>query len=130
MKEELLDKMFWIAHTVAISSEGTGKRNSYRLGAVLFDKNGKIFAAKTNSKKTHPALSRYTDYPYQHAETACILGHGMDNCEGLNLIVVRVLKDDSLALSRPCEVCQAVIARAGINEVYYTQDDGRIGCMT
>ncbi len=130
MKQEIMNRVFNAALAVAISSEGTGKRNSYRLGAVLYDRVGKIITAKTNRKKTHPALSRYTDYPYLHAETACIIGHGLDNCTGLSLIVVRVLRDGTLAMSKPCDVCQAVKARAGLDEVYYTTDGGQIECLT
>lgn len=125
-----MNRVFNAALAVAISSEGTGKRNSYRLGAVLFDRIGKIVAAKTNSKKTHPTLSRYTDYPYLHAESACVIGHGMDNCGGLSLMVVRVLRDGTIALSKPCDVCQAVMARSGLEDVYYTTDGGQIECLT
>jgi tRNA(Arg) A34 adenosine deaminase TadA len=112
------------AYAVALSGQGVGPRYAFRHGAVLFDRSGKILSAKSNSLKTHPKLVKFTDYPYLHAESACILGHGMDNCEGLSLLVLRVLKNDQVSLSKPCVICQRVIEDAGLKSVYYTDVNG------
>lgn len=124
MKKHMLNRMRDAAYAVALSGQGVGPRYAFRHGAVLFDRSGKILSAKSNSLKTHPKLVKFTDYPYLHAESACILGHGMDNCEGLSLLVLRVLKNDQVSLSKPCVICQRVIEDAGLKSVYYTDVNG------
>lgn len=129
MRPAKLKRMYDIAYATALSSEGTGPRNFARLGAVLFDKAGRVLTAKTNSMKTHPILARYTPYPNQHAETACLLGHGLDNCNGTHMMVVRVRMDNSPAMAKPCNVCQKMLRVAGVNRVYYTDIHGNINQM-
>lgn len=126
MKNHILNRMRDAAYAVALSGQGVGPRYAFRHGAVLFDRSGKILSAKSNSLKTHPKLAKFTDYPYLHAESACIIGHGMDNCEGLSLLVLRVLKNDQVSLSKPCVICQKVIEDAGLKSVYYTDVNGMV----
>lgn len=114
-----IDRMALLARSAALEAEGVGKRRSYRLGAVLFDDRGRVWSVKTNKLKTHPVLAKYTQFPYLHAETACVLGHGLDNCNGMNIMVVRVLRDGTPAISNPCCVCRDVMSLAGIHTVYY-----------
>lgn len=126
MKNHILNRMRDAAYAVALSGQGVGPRYAFRHGAVLFDRSGKILSAKSNSLKTHPKLAKFTDYPYLHAESACIIGHGMDNCDGLSLLVLRVLKNNQVSLSKPCVICQRVIEDAGLKSVYYTDVNGMV----
>ena len=126
MKNHILNRMRDAAYAVALSGQGVGPRCAFRHGAVLFDRSGKILSAKSNSLKTHPKLAKFTDYPYLHAESACILGHGMDNCDGLSLLVLRVLKNTQVSLSKPCIICQRIIEDAGLKSVYYTDVNGMV----
>lgn len=126
MKKHILNRMRDAAYAVALSGQGVGPRYAFRHGAVLFDRSGKILSAKSNSLKTHPKLVKFTDYPYLHAESACIIGHGMDNCDGLSLLVLRVLKNDQVSLSKPCVICQRVIKDSGLKSVYYTDVNGMV----
>jgi len=126
VKNHILNRMRDAAYAVALSGQGVGPRYAFRHGAVLFDRSGKILSAKSNSLKTHPKLAKFTDYPYLHAESACIIGHGMDNCDGLSLLVLRVLKNNQVSLSKPCIICQRVIEDAGLKSVYYTDVTGTV----
>jgi len=126
VKNHILSRMRDAAYAVALSGQGVGPRYAFRHGAVLFDRSGKILSAKSNSLKTHPKLAKFTDYPYLHAESACIIGHGMDNCDGLSLLVLRVLKNNQVSLSKPCIICQRVIEDAGLKSVYYTDVNGMV----
>ena len=47
------DKFFIAAKAVAMNSLGVGPRNTFRLGAVLVEKNS-ILSVGNNSYKTHP----------------------------------------------------------------------------
>lgn len=114
---------------VTMTGEGVGKRNSYRVGAILFDKK-RIITAKTNSLKTHPALAKFTKWPYLHAETSCLLSHGLGNCSEASLLVVRLHRDDrTLSCARPCDTCASLLDLAGVRKVYYSDWDGEIKCL-
>jgi len=113
------------AKAVALASEGTGKRNSFRVGAVLF-KGKTIYAAKHNSYKTHPILARYTRFPHLHAESHCILSHGIDRCHALDLLCVRVNIHNAFSMAKPCKTCTRLMADVGIRRVYYTDWDGEV----
>jgi tRNA(Arg) A34 adenosine deaminase TadA len=121
-----LEKLLETTKAVALSSPGVGGRKgtTFRLAATLFDKKGKIISSGVNSYKTHPRLAPFTSFPFIHAEQACILRVGLDFCEGLNLMVVRVKGDDSLGLAKPCVVCRGLIRNVGIKGVWFTNEQG------
>lgn len=124
----MLRRQLEAAKAVAMAGPGVGGRNHnrFKIGAVLFGSRG-VVNAKHNSYKTHPMLTKYTNFPFLHAETACILGEGLDHCHGLDLIVVRLFNgSNSLALAKPCNVCQEVIKEAGLRNVYYSNNNGKI----
>ena len=114
-------KFITAAHAVAMTGTGVGMRSKFRLGAVLVNKNS-IVSVGTNSYKTHPLMSKRTEWPYLHAEQHAIVRAGVDNCEGLDLYIARVKKDNSLALSKPCNVCAELIRDVGIKNIYYSTD--------
>ena len=123
-----LKRLSEIARAVALSGNGTGGRNgrSFRLGAILFDKKGRVVRSATNSYKSHPRLLNYSSYPFLHAESACVLKQGLDNCDSLSLMVVRVLRDGTFADAKPCASCQKLLLDTGVNKVYYSDNKGII----
>lgn len=102
----------------------------YKLGAVLYDKKGRILTSKGNLRKTHPILLQYSLYPFLHAESHCILSHGMDHCRDCILFVLRLGCDGSLRNARPCSACLDLAIDVGIKEIYYTEEGGKIRCIT
>ena len=114
-------KFITAAHAVAMTGTGVGMRSKFRLGAVLVNKNS-IVSVGTNSYKTHLLMSKRTEWPYLYAEQHAIVRAGVDNCEGLDLYIARVKKDNSLALSKPCNVCAELIRDVGIKNIYYSTD--------
>lgn len=113
------------AYSVALASPGAGgkNRNRFRLGAVLVDRK-RIVAAKYNSLKTHPMMGFFYAYPYLHAEAATIFSYGIDNCYGSTLYVVRIKRDNSLGLAKPCSSCEKLIKLAGVKQVIYSTNEG------
>ena len=107
------------AYAIAMTGNGVGTRGKFRLGAVLVHKNI-IVSVGTNSYKTHPFMAPRTEWPFLHAEQHAIVRAGVDNCEGLDLYIARVLKNNDLALSKPCDVCTELIKDVGIKNVYYS----------
>ncbi len=110
-----------IAKAIALSAQGVGGRsgNNFRLGACITNRNH-VLSASTNSYKTHRQLHRFYPYPNIHAEAGAILRLGIDQCAGCDLYVARVLKNNQLALAKPCEYCLELIKFAQIRNVYYS----------
>lgn len=96
-----------------------------RLGAVVA-RRGKILGVGSNTRKTHP-LSRAT-YQTTHAEVAAIAS-AKDSLQGATLYVVRILRDGSVAMSKPCPGCQALAESVGIKTIIYTTDCGMLEYM-
>ena len=117
------DKFFTAAKAVAMSGNGVGTRGNFRLGAVLVGKNS-VISVGHNSYKTHPLMASRTEWPFLHAEQHAIVRNGLDNCDNLDLYVVRVLKNNDMAISYPCTVCRELISNIGIKNVFYINDTG------
>ena len=113
------EKFTTAAYAVAMTGNGVGMRGKFRLGAILVHKNS-IVSVGMNSYKTHPLMATRTLWPFLHAEQHAIIRAGLDNCEGLDLYIARVLKNNDLAMSKPCDVCIKLIEDVGIKNVYHS----------
>ena len=101
--------------------------------SFIFD-GQRMVASASNSGKTHPANLGYAyinremrpiaEFVGTHSEMRAALRLGMDRCEGLTLVNVRIDRKGRVANSRPCGGCRDMIGRAGFAEVYYTVDGG------
>jgi len=111
------------AREAAASAEGIKR---YKLGAVLFDKRGNILNAKGNCRKTHPALHKLTPFPYLHAESYCLISHGLDHCDDLNLFVLRLDSRGRATMAKPCSVCSDLGRFVGLRSLSYTDWEGNI----
>lgn len=120
----MVDKYIQSAKAVALSSEGVGK-SRFRVGAVLVHRRQGIIAARCNSYKTHPFLTRFTKYPHLHAEAAVILAAGFDAAMESTIYVARVDRRGNLALAKPCEeLCQPLMLETGVKRAIFTTSDG------
>lgn len=118
--------IFALAIKTAHQSEGVGKRQCYRMGAVLYH-GKKPIIAKPNSNKNHAINQLFTDRPIRlHAEANVIKSIGINACRNKSLFVVRVQKDGRTTMSKPCDSCQELIKLVGIKKVFYTNWQGRI----
>ena len=113
------EKFTTAAYAIAMTGTGVGTRGNFRLGAILVHRNS-IVSIGMNSYKTHPLMAARTSWPFLHAEQNAIIRAGMDHCEGLDLYIARVLKNNDLALSKPCKVCIKLIEDVGIRNIYYS----------
>jgi deoxycytidylate deaminase len=119
-----LHKGFSYAYVAALNSTGVGgsRGNNFRLGAVMVS-SGIPVVAGYNSYKTHTLLGKLSPYPYLHAESACIIRRGLDNCCDTTMYVLRIKKDGSLGTAKPCPVCEKLILDSGIKKCYYSLDN-------
>lgn len=115
-------KFFQAAYIAAISSSGAG-RDNFRHGCVISYKKD-ILAVKHNQLKTHPKCLLFSSWPFLHSESSAIIHLGLTQCRKCDIYVIRIKKDNSLGLSKPCSSCNKLIKYVGIKRVYYSTDEG------
>ena len=114
------------AIATAKAGPGIGRRGNFKVGAVLYD-GPRVLQARFNEYKTHTILSRFSNFPHLHAESSCLIHHGLDQCSDLDLLVVRIGFNDSRLLnSRPCSVCSKLILYSKLRNVYFSNEKGDI----
>lgn len=104
-----------IPQQTAIAVAKTSKHPKVRLGAVLVIRN-KIVSTKTNMM----ILGNRGLCAEQHV----LKNPPRTAYRGGILYVARVLRDDSLALAKPCPLCLSLIKHRHIKIVYYTTCTG------
>ena len=96
--------------------------------AFLVIKN-KIIKIGWMCKRTHPEIVKhpYHDgYVGTHAELDVILKSGLDNLEDHSMIVLRVDRKGRLANSKPCPGCLSLLKSYNVDEVFYSDGEGKI----
>jgi len=74
------------------------------------------FGAKFRKKKQGRATL--------HAELGSVLNVEKKNTEGSTVYVVRVNRQGSTRLSKPCHMCESAMKHCGVRRVIYSTDDG------
>lgn len=98
-----------------------------RVGAVLV-RQKHVFGAGFN-RPFHPYLHRgkvkklHPNMGF-HAEVAASYSLEFDVMKDTTLYVVRLRKDNSVGMAKPCVSCHAFLKACGIKRVVYSQDDG------
>jgi deoxycytidylate deaminase len=64
-----------------------------------------------------------------HAEQAAIWSLGKKETRGTIMFVVRVRRNGTLGMAKPCRMCMDMIKAAGVKRIYYSTADGRIACI-
>lgn len=96
----------------------------HRVGAIVA-KGNRIIGFGINKYRTHPQqINWHTEQNSNsiHAELDAIISS--HDVKGSTLYVVRILKDGTCSMAKPCKECQKIIAAAGIKRVVYTTWDG------
>jgi|LGVE01.1.fsa_nt_gb deoxycytidylate deaminase len=91
----------------------------YRLGTCIFDKSQYVCGYNRCFHVKVPG--RDTEYSI-HAEELAIIRAARCGIrfEEAILVIVRInKKGDELKISKPCEVCQRLIEKVGIKEIWY-----------
>lgn len=90
--------------------------HKYKVGSVITS-GPNVISVGFNQLKTHPKST----HPHKnlHAEMSAILLAKQDlkDCE---IYVFRQLKDNTPAMSKPCEYCMTLIQEAGIKKIHFT----------
>lgn len=97
---------------LAIRAALKARHRNHRLGAILI-KGGNIISVGWNIS-------------FKHAEHMAIDRAWRSDIEGCTIMVVRVRKNGSLGMAKPCETCMARLIDAGIKKVIYSTNDGQL----
>lgn len=100
------------------------KDNQFFHVAAIFQRN-KILSIGQNSFKTH-TKARELGYSGAciHAELSSCLRLGEEDCSNYSMAVLRINRQNKLALSRPCPHCDALIRKLGFKKIYFTNKNG------
>lgn len=130
------ERFFKFARDAAMLATYRSSHNfAPRIGACAVYK-GSIVATAQNSNKTSPLQARYNIYRFNadtpdkcHAEMSLIqkirwkFGDSIE-WSRVHIYLYREYKNGSLAPSRPCTSCMAMLKEIGIKRIYYTTEHG------
>jgi tRNA(Arg) A34 adenosine deaminase TadA len=109
----------------AVKLAKTSDYKRFRMGAIIARKR-KIISLGTNAKKSHTLQSKYTCRPFlhhwRHAEVHAITLAGKTDLNDCDIYVARILADNTIGTSRPCEGCLKALKAFGIRGMYFIED--------
>lgn len=104
--------------------------------AIAFDKSKPICISQNDPIKTNAKafrmgerfnVQKYTDYPYNHAETYLIFNL-LNKFDYINpnwkMVVLRINRSGKLMMSKPCLNCQKILDSVNFKKVYWSIGDG------
>ena len=104
-------------------AEKMAYKSSYRarVGCAIVNKNTIVSLGFNDGSKTHPK----SPHPFHslHAEVDAVVSARTD-MSGSIIYVARILKNGKLAMSKPCQYCEALLKRSGIKAAWYSTSDG------
>lgn len=107
---------------LAAKAAGYSTHDTFKMGAILLQKNKVISFGCNNPNKTH---TKGTDaWNTVHAELDAIIGVKQSLLTGGVICVVRVNKAGAFRSSKPCVGCTKLLTFSGIEKVYYITDGG------
>ena len=111
------------ASQVAVPNDGNDKRNFW-LGAIGIRNDGVSVSSKNGASAFSASVETYHLTPNSHAEGRLLRKLGKYGV----VYVARVSrKDRSLAMARPCGMCQIRLRGYNVRKVFYTIDDNHYG---
>lgn len=104
--------------------------------AAAFDGNKMICFSQNNPIKTNARayrigeqfnLPKYKEFPFVHAESH-LISKLLDRYNTIDpnwsVVVMRINRKGLVLGSKPCENCGKLLNAVGLNDVYYSNDDG------
>lgn len=105
-----------LAYRIALQSQ-----SKFRLGAVLARGSAVLNVGVNNMTKTSPLARRYTTRPIGlHAEVSACTRVSPEDIIGGTIYICRVLKNNKIAMAKPCECCMHLLKLFGIRGIYYS----------
>lgn len=116
-------KLLQLAAKVAMPTAEKDPR-TFWLGCVGVREDGVMVSAKNGASQFSTVVENYQIMPGSHAEGRVLRKLGFNG----EVYVARVSrKDNSLAIARPCGMCQVRLRSFRVRKVYYTINDCQYG---
>jgi hypothetical protein len=78
-------------------------------------------------------IPKYLEYPYVHSESH-LISKLLDRYNSIDpnwsVCVLRINRQGLILGSKPCVNCSKLLSAVGLNEVYYSDDNGNFVCPT
>lgn len=78
-------------------------------------------------------IPKYLEYPYVHSESH-LISKLLDRYNSIDpnwsICVLRINRQGLILGSKPCVNCSKLLSAVGLNEVYYSDDNGNFVCPT
>ena len=115
---------------MALSMARKSEQNPYKVGAVVA-RGRRIISAGFNQTKTHPFTLKLRNSMITclHAEMHACLGVDENSLRGASIYVVRLRRDGTLSMAKPCEACTQMLSKLGVKKAYYTDIDGSVSSI-
>lgn len=117
---------------LALNMARKSQCSGFKVGACLA-RGKSIFSVGVNQVKSHPMAYRRKQARVKgswryglHAEVHACLGLDTSQLQGASIYVVRVKKDGTLGMAKPCIRCQEFLRAVGVKRAYYSTNDGEI----
>lgn len=119
-----------VPYRVALTMARKSEYDPYKIGACLA-RGRRIVSAGYNQVKTHPlTLKLHNKFICSlHAEMHACAGVDEKSLRGADIYVVRLRRDGSLGMARPCKECQRFLFNLGVRRAYYTETGGNLGMI-
>lgn len=104
------------------------KSKSNKMHGAVVVKSGRVVGTGYNKDRNHPLFispEHIKPHCSRHAEAEAIK-EARTNATGAVLYVARVNRQGQDRNSKPCKLCQEVIAEVGIKKVIYTKDEANV----
>ena len=131
-----MSKSYSVNLTIFDCAEELAKTSNHyktRLASVILNKKGRIISSGVNTIKTHPFQAKMSNMAgngkccQQHAEISSII-QCKDISEAYEMYVLRILRDGTRAMAKPCKICDFAIKNfTNIKRVFYTENSTSIG---
>jgi len=119
-----------VPYRVALTFAKKSEYVPYKVGACIA-RGRRILSAGCNQVKTHPMMLRFNNnfVSSLHAEMHACIGVDPEALFGSDIYVVRVRRDGSLGLSKPCKICREFLEELGIRRAFYSEGGDNFGVI-
>mgnify|MGYP001600492280 CR=1 FL=1 len=119
---DLNSSPFKFASTMARKSQ-----SKWKVGSCLTKKR-KIISGGYNQRKSHPFTLTLRNKLIKglHSEMHAVLGVEPDNLIGTSIYVVRIRRNNSIGMAKPCGECYRLLAKVGVKQAFFTTEVGEI----
>lgn len=117
-----------LRNLMRMARNGTIRGSSHSCAIIS---NKRVVSYGVNTTRTYRKVAiqqRLGIVPSEHAEANALFNMKMKKRTTLIALVIRILKNGRLALSKPCVNCRTLLIKYGIKYIMYSTDSGIIMC--